>query len=599
MHRCNAPRSGLLAALFVLSLGAWACSDPPVSAGNGSGGQDAGSDAGGDAASDATADVFRFQDVGTGGFEDVPDVPDTAADASPDDVTDAKTDTFEWPDEDADIGPPPDVAKPDVTYKALQVVATTPANDGQTTGTLAKFTVQFDQPLEPITVGTFTVQVLGAGSGTLNGTFNVSGDTFTFEADAKVLPATRVDVEISTLVTGPQGQTLEQPYSFHFQTPGHADTAPYAAMAARYAPIIDVALAEGGDAAWDIPRWPGDFVDPAAASGAAGYWALNDAPALAQAQKALPRVGWGVVETQSHVFLHYLVYWPKRVAEAGNPGFVNDTALFTVVVARWPSEHPVALRTWSKRKDDERMWLWLTDDAALLPSGAKPSQHGVRGVLAAKQLFPTTEDVFGCDSASNCKPRRAPVWVRGGVHQACLRGDAGETSGGKHCFWDANVARVRLVPGATAEEVPFSSAVKGAEPKSYGYTLEPLETTFWSRRVATDLFEGPLSFSYSAPAGRPKGVAGNVGSKFVGGGASDFGRPPWAIRWKPASNETYYDLPRGTVFLDPAYALWKRMGAEAAKLPAFDKAKGVGLSVALCFDPFLYVDERGASACQP
>lgn len=560
-------------------------------------------------AADAATDGDGFLvwvDIKGGGLDGVGDeVQDTAAPDATDATEDADAadidakEAFEWPDEDTDIGPAPDVSKPDVNYGPLHVVSTEPPTDGTTTGTLATFTVTFDQPLEAITAGPFTVKVKDAGGGEVNGTITVTGEKMAFAADAKVLPNRRIEVEISTLVTGPQGQTLEQPYSFHFHTPGYPDTEAYAALAARFAPTFDVVLSEGTDAAWDVPRWPGDFVDPANLGGPAGFWQLGEASTLATAGKTLARVGWAAVETKSHVFLHYLAYWPKRVAESGNPAFQNDTALVTVVVARLPSPHPVGLRTYFKRKDDERMWLWLTSDAGLLPKGASPGNHGVRGVFAADTLFPEATDALGCAGEPSCKPRRAGVWLRGGLHQACLLLDKGETGGAKACFWDDEVARVRLVPSTTADEVPFSSAKKGEAPKSYGYTLEPLETTFWPRRQATTIYDAPLTFSYKPPAGRPAGTAGAVGSKFLGGGSSDFGRPPWAARWKPASNETFYDLPRGTVFFDPSFAIFKRMGGESANLPPFDDKTGTGLSNELCFDPYLDIDQRDAAGCKP
>ncbi|MCB9739030.1 MAG: Ig-like domain-containing protein [Deltaproteobacteria bacterium] len=581
---------------LALATAALGCSDPPI-----------GADGVAADANDASADGDGFLvwvDIKGGGLDGVDedvldtDVGDAAEDADASADVDAK-EAFEWPDEDTDIGPPPDVSKPDVSYGPLHVVSTDPPIDGTTAGTLAAFTVTFDQPLEAITAGPYTVKVKAAGGGEVSGTITVTGAKMAFAADAKVLPNRRIEVQISTLVTGPQGQTLEQPYDFHFHTPGYPDTEAYAELAARFAPTFDVVLSDGTDAAWDVPRWPGDFVDPANPGGPAGFWQLDEASTLAAAGKTLARVGWAAIETKSHVFLHYLAYWPKRVSEAGNPAFQNDTALVTVVVARLPSPHPVGLRTYFKRKDDERMWLWLTSDAGLLPKGASPGNHGVRGVFAADTLFPEASDALGCGGEPSCKPRRAGIWLRGGMHQACLLLDKGETGGAKACFWDDDVARVRLVPSQSADEVPFSGAKKGEAPKSYGYTLEPLETTFWPRRQAVTIYDSPLTFSYKPPPGRPAGTAGAVGSKFLGGGSSDFGRPPWAARWKPASNETFYDLPRGTVFFDPSFAIFKRMGGEAANLPPFDDKAGTGLSNELCFDAYLDIDQRDAAGCKP
>ncbi len=524
------------------------------------------------------------------------DAGDASSDATSDGDAVAPSDgglSFDVDINDPDLGPPPDVDKPETTYAPLQIVATDPPTDGAGASDKAAFSVTFDKPIDPITLTSYTVLVRGPGGVDIAGDLSAKGAQVSFEAAAPLPPLSRVDVTVTPLVSDDLGQTLEAPYTFHFHTPDFADMAPYAQLAARYAPSLDLALAEGADAAFDLLRSPSDI-----------GWDLANAGAQAASTPALARVAAVVVESHSHFFIHYQMFWHRRPAQAGTVGFDNDSAGVTVIVARYPQQRPVGLQTWWKRGDDEQMWLWLTDDAAILPPGAKLSSFGVRAVLPAAKLFPPTTDGLGCvASSSSCQARRAPLLLQGGSHRVCLRLDAGQATGAKACQWDAETAAasrlLRYLPASAPSAASANGVEIGQPPKEFAYALEPLSTTFFARRGSGQLFGGKtdISFLYTPPPGRPAGQKFAMGSKFVGGKGNEFGRPLWAFRWKPASNESYYDLPRGTVTLDPAFALWKRLGGGAGGPGEFDPNSKLGWSLSTCFNPLLFLDARSDAAC--
>ncbi len=565
----------LLAMALVLS----ACGNAPApstSADTGTPPQDAGAleIIGGDVAThDATAAADAVDDGGA--------TPDTMASV---DTTVADTEG------DFGSGLPFDVQKPDVPYVDLKVISTAPKAGGMATGAdaaKAAFSVTFSNPVNDQSIADYTVQVIGPGNQPVAGLFQVAGPVLSFKADKDVAPASRVDVTVTIQVQDLKGQTLAEAYSFHFHTPGFADQGPYEALARRYAPDIRQGLGATAPAN-DLLR----------AIDYDGDWDATNNALNTSAHDAKATVGWAVAETQSHFFVHYVYTWPRRPKGVNQSDFDNDTAGATVVVRRYPSEEPVALETWFKKGSDERRWLWVTQESGLIPAGKKPGQVNVRAVWPVDKLFPKATDSFGCVGA--CTPRRFPAYLTGGSHQSCLWPDGGETLPdvcATNALAKSTMKLVRYLPGVAATAAEAKGAAPDGQLPTFAYALAPVFDTWFPRRASPSLFQKPITFTYKAPAGRPGGQKTPMGSKLLGGG-SDFGRPPWAWRWKPANNSSYYDLPRGTVFMDPAHALWARMGGKNAGMIPFDAQTKAGFSQAYCFAPFLFVDQRTQAPCK-
>ena len=493
-----------------------------------------------------------------------------------------------WAD-DLGSGLPFDVAEEDVPLLPLKVISTTPKIDDVIQDAHAAFSVQFSQAIYDQSVEDYTVLVNGPNGQTIPGNFQIQGAKVSFKSTAPMDPASRVNVTITIQVQDLKGQTLDEAYSFHFHTAGFAKMEPYAQLALRYAPEIRQGLGNVAPAN-DLLRsidYDGD-------------WDATNNEANMTKFDAKAAVGWAVAETQSHFFIHYVYTWPRRAKSKTQVAYDNDSAGATVVVRRYPTEQPVALETWFKRGADERKWLFVTSSSGLVPAGKKPSQVNVRAVLPLDTLFPKAKDSYGCGQSTPCTPRRYPAYLTGGDHQSCLWTDLGDKQAAV-CATDAfnkgQMSLIRYRPALKATPADAKGAKPGTTLPTYDYVLTPLFETYFARRTSPKIFVKPMTFTYKAPAGRPTGQKLAIGSKMLGG-SSDFGRPPWAWRWKPSNNSSYYDLPRGTVFFDPAFALWQRIGGLTAGLKPYEAKTKSGMSLAYCFAPFLFVDQRDSAACK-
>ena len=547
------------------------CGDPPIAiGGNG----------------DATGDLGKKDVVQLDGQADALDDAATDDDvAPPDDAIDAAQDVklidgvFIYDGgPTADNGASPDDAgcTGDGKISDFHMVSTNPAAGTAGVANPFSFTVTFNAKVKAVVIGPNTVQVVVNGA-IIDGTFSVACDSFTFTASAPVLQASRVDVTLSPLVQAEIGFGLANQQSFHFYVRGFDGMAPYEKLAQRYAPTLRQAVATGNDA-YDHLR-PFDYD---------GDWQAGNNGANLSKGPALGEVGWSVIETQSHFFITYVYFWPHRTSVLAGVAFDNDAAGATVAVARWPSEHPVAVTTWFKQKSMEEMWTWVTSESGISKTGY------VRGVLAEATLFPTATDGWGCEGIAGCTPKRYPAFLTSGNHQSCLWLDAGDSL---NCTNNASsqfgLKWIDYAPGATPTE-PAPAASPGP---SATYGLASTYDTWWPRRqdVGAEAMWVDATFSYVPPTGRPGGVKMVVGGKFYNKDL-DASRPPWAWSWKGAS-DYYGPLPTGTVFLDPAFANAGRFSDVKNPLGEFDAVKKTGWSQDYCFNPYLYVDYRTTANC--
>ena len=129
------------------------------------------------------------------------------------------------------------------------------------------------------------------------------------------------------------------------------------------------------------------------------------------------------------------------------------------------------------------------------------------------------------------------------------------------------------------------------EGDAWEYELQHSLPTFWARRSSFDA-EGlwaSNTFDYT-PLGAPEG--GDVfelPSFFAAPEGSDSGRPPWAWKWKAGGFSQFTDLPRGTLYLDPAHFFLKRHGLENSPWESETKT---GWSEQYCFNGALNIDKR-------
>jgi hypothetical protein len=503
------------------------------------------------------------------------DLPDTPAEVDGTDAVDAI-------DVATDVAP--DLG-PDVPLLSFEVVSTTPTQDQTGVGAPVTFTVNFNADVRPETVTKYTVLVTALSDAVVSGKLTVTGKQLQFVATDTVPAATRVQVVITGMVQAQKGPSLQAPYTFHFYTAGLPKLEAYRRVAARYAPVLRQRI----DASAAIGK-----SDRLRSVDYDGNWNADDNADSVEPIPPIARVGWSVAETQSHYFITYLYFWPKRVNADGTTAFANDTAGSIVLVAKFPQEHPVAVTTWFKAKSDEAMWSWATTESGF--GGSSPSAVYLRGTYPEAQLFPVANDTFGCEGIPGCTPRRYPALLTNRTHQSCLLLDAGDNGAISRCPNDAATQAsdkwISYLP------VPLASAATqtAANPGPHAtYELQSLHDEWFPRRenMGAGMLFGDTGFAYAPPSGRPGLPAHTIGSKLRTSNASDYGRPPWAWKWNVGP---YYEMPQGAPALDPAWAWYARMGS---KLPAFDATSKVGYSLAYCLNPLLLIDARQNGACPP
>jgi hypothetical protein len=568
-------------AILALTLTAAACGDPPLASKT----ADAGIDALGGLDSAAGVDVQGSDLTPTkdAAFADQPgdSAPlDTAADTPqpPDAANDTQTDATA----DSGADSKGDGAVLDTAVAEFALLSADPTDGASNIAQDAVLTWTFSAPVKAESAVAYTIAVSGPGGDSIAGKFSVAGATVTFAPKAPLPLASRIDIALGTLVQSKQGAPLTET-KLRFYTRAAGDLQKYDQLAARFAPTIRQAVGH-----------PDDYLR---ALDFDGDWNAWDNPSDTKAFYAQAEVTWAAVETRSHLYLTYTFYWPTRLPVAPGVGFDNDVAGAQVVVER-SSGLPVALQTFFKAKSDEQAWLWLVSEA-----GFPTKSKYYRGILPRDQLFPPADPQApacqpGSASETGC-PRRYPAYLTAGHHQSCLWIDKGESGDGQCVLSDYLKSQLKTViyaPGLLAQEPGLPSA--SGTPATY--TLRPLLSSWWPHRdEAGDkgLF-ADTQFVYVPASARPPGPKYGLGSRLASSQDGDFGRPPWAWRWKPGTfSSSYYDLPRGLPLFDPAHLLYQRLGGDAAGPATWNATAKSGFSQDYCFNPYLGIDQRQTPEC--
>ncbi len=560
------------------------CGDPPLSKSDATAASDVGLVVNGDVSAEEAG-----ADGGSDNGDDVATADTAVADSVPTDAPAVDAAASDAPVADIPIVDTlsPDDTGDDVALQTFEVVGSVPADGSAGLAQPLIFTIEFNDVVKGESFTPYTAFVKTSTGDEVAGSWLTTEKKVTFTASASVPFATRINVTLTNLIQAKKGNSLQDQKLLHFYTMAMPKMEPYAKLAARYAPTIRQGLNDGGPK-YDVMRAI-DFDD---------NWNLSDNLKNTALVDPVPTVAWSVIESQSHFYIFYVFYWPSRIALDAGVAYDNDSAGSLVTIEKYPVERPVALTTYFKAKGDEEMWTWITSESGL-PSAKNPF---IRGVLAQDQLFPKAGDPldqFGCESVANCVPRRYPAYLTAGNHQSCLWLDGGD-AGAKQCvnnaFTQSNLIAIDFKPS----DKPIAIKAKGANPPLTAlYGLQHLDASWWPHRDEageTALF-ADSTFQYVGPPGRPAGPKQSIGGKFFNKNA-DFSRPPWAWRWLPTSlSQSYYDMPRGTPFYDPAFALFERLGGDDKKLPVWNPTTKTGFSQDYCLQAFFQIDKRDEANC--
>ncbi len=525
----------------------------------------------GDAAGDGAPEAGAAETI-----DAAPDAP--PADVPPTDLPPPPTDT-DFPDLVPDRTPP-------------TIVAVEPADGTDNVATNFVVRVRFSEPIRPMTIDDFTFQVTDLTDRKIAGSYALEDNNqvavFTPAASAVIFNSTPYFVTLATQIEDLAYNNLERIFRFRFYTAPYPNLDGYEALAGRYAPHLMQQT---------LPMDHSPHLDYLAPVDLDGDWnALNNVQYIrSTARSVLSVVYYAVVESKTHFFIFYLYYHPYREVAEPSQSYGSDLAGAMVLVEKRPVERPLAVYTYFKQGTAEDIHAFVTQEsdivAAPFGSGEKLSQY-VRGVYPQQTLFPDG---------------RHTGWLTTSTHQSCLWIDTEDHSPDPSCelrpAQQESMMRVeyRYAPGPgwyiDRQGAEWPSALTDVN-----YELQSALHKLWVRRAAFgegELFSELYEYEpYDQPPWAPRpGNTGEIGSKFASPDASPsaFGRPPWAWRWKPSAG-SYVDLPRGTLFLDPALFVQLRHN----RVPAFDDVTQTGFSLDYCFHPYLNIDLRSVDPdCAP
>ncbi|TVQ95736.1 MAG: hypothetical protein EA398_17045 [Deltaproteobacteria bacterium] len=426
------------------------------------------------ASSDVTGDV-------TGDVTDTS--PDTSPDASdPSASGDATGPAPSTPGNGSSDPPPP-------TVQALELVEADPAEDASDASIPFTLRLRFNQPLDASTfVGGLNLR--------LRDPFErlvpfIAGPDEDDPAVLVVEPAedaflrtnARYQFHMNTNVRGSTGGRLDAPLVHGFGTAPLPALEVREAWAEHYAPVLHQQVIVPRIDTFTRVDFDGDLD------------ATNNLAASTGPQE--PWVYWSMAATSTHVFLHYLLYFPGGnlvASAASDPPYEHQFVGVLVVVRRTDDpETPFgrfeAALTSSTSLVYERAWR--------APAGQDPAG----AVSGGDGRLPAADLVDG---------HRLALFLAGRTHVPCPPsnrpsppGDCSGADGPNAPFGDG-LGRTFL-PRTDDEDIAIPAG-NGLGPFPYG--LLPMETELWARRHLFgdqgDLFQGTTT--YDGPAERPPAV---------------------------------------------------------------------------------------------
>jgi hypothetical protein len=443
-------------------------------------------------------------------------------------------------------------------------------------------------PMKKGSFSTATFTVTDVADNVVDGEFSYNTDfsVVTFTPTVPGLEASPYRVLLNTNIKDTSGTALSAAHTFTFFTELPANLSKYSTLASKFAPALhleldaasphfDLPVAANLDGDWDVSN-NGDFLSKDAVS-------------------VTPTVYWDVIESRTHYFITYGLYWPKSMDSATPTKFVaNDTAALQVLV----------------RKSDE-----IPELVTLLTASRNSSQ--VTEYDAYSKAGDGTDYLEGgFDGRAEVseenwvdKTRRINLYVSKGNHSLC----AWSTSASGCLPTDANTRVFQA--SSIAQPVTKKGTVwtYAAETGDQTYALDHTLASLWVRRHETPeepdtLWESHFDFNTKHTKGEVKaqfGADASLPAKFaVPVAAGEYsGRPFWAWDWKSGKGEgETKGLTRGLSYLDPAWYLawrhiYKKSDSKVEEVKV-DGAETVAFSLHYCFHPYFFIDLRSIPECK-
>lgn len=302
-----------------------------------------------------------------------------------------------------------------------------------------------------------------------------------------------------------------------------------------------------------------------------GNWKARDNKAAAATTTMKASVYYSVVESKTHWFITYALYYPARHDKNADKSFEHDFTGIVMVVDKATRSVKVVEGV-------------KVDDGTDTIIAYKPSTSDVASTGQQNNLetFDVAELING----------RYPLMITSGSHEACNWAKSGPTlpavcRHNVHAFSEGATQGVLMTPG---EAQTFAQATENATTniKEMQYELVPLGE-LWARRAfvgnellweKVSVYEPidlrPAKYNDTEPIVWP--------NRLVSDEEPSFGKPPFA--WLKLASETN----QGQWLFDPAYLLMVRYNF------------GADFSAEYCVNSFLAIDLRAdttVTECQP
>ena len=319
----------------------------------------------------------------------------------------------------------------------------------------------------------------------------------------------------------------------------------------------------------------------------------NGANALSGSGSSDPAVYYNVSETESHYFVHYILYYPIFQLSDGAPQYTHSTNGVLVLV-RKTAERLGALQlvqTYSTSSDasnmEGRVDSFLPDcTGSMLPFCAAEVTAKTAGISI------TTRNITAANYADATDSRRVPLYVQPRRHSLCHFDYREPVSGycargGMDYNGSFHAVLTPAADGSTPTAPDFSSGTG-----SYG--LYPLADLWWIQRASfgdtddtfyldTTSYEGSIEFSIAkdAPITVPRSLNSASDQRSNNPGRTS----PFA--WNVAGSG------RGAWMVDPAYTAFSFFDMPAGEDYFFLASRD-------CYSLFAGIDRTDTdAACQP
>ncbi len=526
-----------------------------------------------------TCERITILDMGTDiGMDTPPDLTpspmlDTPPDLNEPDIPDSPDSTPDRPDltpDPPDMTDPPDLPPVDTTRPSITSITPPPGSSIDTTS--VSWTISFDEPIDPLSVGPFNFFLFD------NSDQELPVDVMHDEINHTVtvtpldpLPASStyrlfIDNRVRDYARNPIASRVNQLYYPPFTRDENLHT-----LAMKWAPTVYQELgALNENSRHNIPTaidYDGDF-------NASNNLSNLD---LIQETQQIATAYYHVAQTPSHYFLTYIYYYPARIMNdmGQNTTYTHDFAGVLLVVEK--STETLLIAEGLRVNDGTDLLISFTSEERSQEVNL-PGQSRITAPFSASQLEGGTH---------------YPLYIPSGRHEACNWFDAEVQPPFDICIHPAQSFRDNhngVILHAAESGLPLSQSTPATSADglpTLDYQLVPFEEIFWMRK---DLVSSKLLFNrsrtYSAdgmrPYQNPDGSSIYLPRNLSSDDGSPFGKTPMMWLTQPVQSND------GQWFIDPAWTIPRRYNIPSTPTWSYD----------YCYNLILSIDQRVQPNCQ-